>query len=134
MQSIEDTKAHRKRPVLSAAEREVIITAADDEDHVTIFTESKRVITKQILSVARQYGVAPEPLGQGWQVIIPRTTLRIAGPRRKSDRQERHLALLRAVKAARQEARLDAPEPIEMDPPNDPDLKTDPDTGEDHLE
>lgn len=114
MGSIADLNAHGKRGhVLSPAEREVIITVADAEDHWTIFTDSAR-LTNRLLRIAEEWGVAPERLGAGYNFALPLKAIRFASPRRASSAQRNHLARLRAIKARSQKAHFVAAQSIEI--------------------
>ena len=73
-------------PRLTAAEREVVLTVADDEDAWTVFTDSTR-LTGKLLRVAAKWGIHPERVGADYQFSLPRTALRFVGPQRVSERQ-----------------------------------------------
>jgi hypothetical protein len=67
------------RPSLTASEREVHFSKADDESEWTIFTDSSRH-TRRLLTVAARWGVAPRRLGEGYQLALPLAAVRFVGP------------------------------------------------------
>jgi hypothetical protein len=69
---------------LSAAEREVVCTVADDEDAWHVFTDSARLTKKKLLAVASRWNVRPERLGEGWQFTLPLSAVRFVGPTKVS--------------------------------------------------
>ncbi len=66
---------------LTAAEREIILTIADDEDTWTVYTDSRRALGAALLRAARRWGVEPVRIGShGWEVRLPVQAVRFAGP------------------------------------------------------
>lgn len=84
---------------LTACEREVVATIADDEAVWTIFTDSAR-FTKKLLRVAARWGISPERMGNGWQFTLPLSAVRFGGPP-----SARKLAACRRAAEASQKAR-----------------------------
>lgn len=68
-----------RKSSLTAAEREVVLTVADDEDAWIVFTDSTR-LTAKLLRVAAKWGLRPERVGAGYEFTLPRTALRFVGP------------------------------------------------------
>lgn len=100
-----NTLPHSSRKTsLTAAEREIILTIADDEEGWTIFTDSTRM-TRKLLAVAARWGLRPERAGAGYQFTLPRAAVRFAGPVRVSERQRQ------AGRDALRNARLSAQTP-----------------------
>jgi hypothetical protein len=83
---------------LTASEREVVCTIADDEAAWHAFTDSTR-LTRKLLTVAAQWGVTPERCGVGYKLTLPLAAVRFVGPRRTTDRQR--AASRQALQAAR---------------------------------
>ncbi len=66
---------------LTKAEREVVLTIADDEQRWAIYTDSRRLGGKLRKLVAR-WGVEPVRTGYGWSFTLPLRAIRLAGPPR----------------------------------------------------
>ena len=81
---------------LTAAEREVVCTIADDEDSWTVFTDSAR-LTRRLLRVAVQWGVTPARRGLGYEFSLPLAAVKFSGPRRLTDAKRAQLARARAA-------------------------------------
>ena len=93
---------------LTAAEREIVLTLADDEDAWAAYTDSRSAASSRLLRAARQWGLLPQRVGaHGWEVRLPLAAVRFVGPRRITARQREHLARL-------QQARNGSSEPIQM--------------------
>ena len=75
---------------LSAPEREVVLTIADDEAAWHVFTDSSR-LTRRILRIAARWGVTPERCGEGWEFILPLAAVRFSAPKRMSAAQREAL-------------------------------------------
>lgn len=82
---------------LVTEEREVIITATDDEDAWHVFTDSRR-FKGRLLQLARRWGTTPEPTGGGVSFRLPLAALRFVGPRQLSDKQRQHLSRMNSRK------------------------------------
>ncbi len=78
---------------LTPAEREVIITIADDETACHVFTDSAR-LSPRLLALAERWGAKVERLGEGWEFTLPLKAVRFATPRRTTERQRAHLQTL----------------------------------------
>lgn len=80
---------------LCAAEREVVLTVADDEDRWHVHTDSAR-LTRRLLRVAQAWGAQVERVGVGYRFGLPLRAVRFAVPRqataaqREALRQGRH--------------------------------------------
>lgn len=85
---------------LTASEREVILTIADDESHWTVFTDSARR-TKALMRIAARWGITPERVGGRWEFTLPESGIRPAGPP-----SARKLAACRRAAEASQKARI----------------------------
>lgn len=79
---------------LTAREREVVCTIADDEDAWHVFTDSTR-LTRKILRVAARWGVTPERCGAGWEFTFPLGAVRLVGPQRMTAREKARRERLR---------------------------------------
>lgn len=84
---------HRKSS-LTAAEREIVFTIADDEGSWHVHTDSRRAASTRLLRVARALGITPERTGFGWTFALPLRAVSFRVPRRASPVQRE--ALLRA--------------------------------------
>jgi hypothetical protein len=77
---------------LTAAEREIVLTLADNEDLWTVYTDSRRAASSRLLQAARQWGLIPQRVGAcGWEVRLPLAAVRVVGPpsaRRRAASQE----------------------------------------------
>ena len=87
---------------LTAAEREVVISIADNESEWTVFTDSRR-FTRRLLRLCARLKMTPERYGTGWKFPLPIAALRFRVPRKVSEAQREGL---RRARMARQKARL----------------------------
>jgi hypothetical protein len=67
---------------LTAEEKEIVVTIADDEKSWHVFTDSKRALSAKLLQVARRWGVEPIPVGEGFQFDLPLKALSVRVPRK----------------------------------------------------
>jgi hypothetical protein len=76
-------EAGRKaRTSLTAAEREVILTIADDEEAWHVYTDSAR-LTRLLLRFCRRYGIPVIKNGEGYEFDLPRHAIRFQMRRRR---------------------------------------------------
>ncbi len=88
--------------MLSPAEREIVITRADDEHAWHVFTESTRAAGKRLLRIAKALGIAPEPNGQGgYEFDLPEKAISFKVPRKGGPGNPGALAKARASKSLR---------------------------------
>jgi hypothetical protein len=85
MATIASPRTTRKTPSsparLTAAEREIVLTLADDEDAWVVYTDSRRAVSSRLLQAARQWGFTPQRVGAcGWEVRLPLAAVRVVGP------------------------------------------------------
>ncbi len=81
-----DLRRRRTIPSLTAAEREIILTIADDEQSWHVHTDSRRAFSTRLLKVARALGITPERQGVGWAFSLPLQAIRAGVPGRRRGR------------------------------------------------
>jgi len=72
---------------LTASEREIVLTIADDEQSWHVHTDSRRAASGRLLRAARAWGVEPRREGAGYGFDLPLAAVRFAGPVRTTERQ-----------------------------------------------
>lgn len=95
---------------LSAAEREVSICAADDEEVIHVHCDSRR-FARRLSEIATAWGATPRPMGAGFEVDLPLIALKLVGPRRQSrlseaERVERRHRIAKARNSRRVHVRV----------------------------
>ena len=84
MATVAPRRTTRKTPSSPArltAEREIVLTLADDEDAWVVYTDSRRAASSRLLQAARQWGLLPQRVGAcGWEVRLPLAAVRVVGP------------------------------------------------------
>ncbi len=73
LQTRPDAKAGTR---LTAAEREVVLTIADDEEGWHVYTDSAR-LTGLLLRFSRRHGIPVKQIGGGYEFDLPRNAVRI---------------------------------------------------------
>lgn len=73
-----DPKTPEKRP-LTASEREIVLTIADDEESWTAFADSPKFM-RRLRKVGTAWGATIQPRGQGIVVILPLKAVRFSSP------------------------------------------------------
>jgi hypothetical protein len=72
---------------LTKAEREVVLTIADDESAWHVFTDSQR-LSGRLKKLAAAWGITPERLGHGWVCSLPLRAISFRAPTKPpTDRQ-----------------------------------------------
>lgn len=66
---------------LTKAEREIVLTIADDESSWHVFADSRRALSTRLRKVAAAWGVTPQRLGEGWEFDLPLRAIRLGAPR-----------------------------------------------------
>lgn len=88
---------------LAACERECIIGTADDERCWCVYLDGSSRFARQLVALARAWGVQPRPAGSGIEIDLPLGAVRFARPPRPLTDTE--LAQRRKAAAASQKAR-----------------------------
>lgn len=103
-------QAEPRPSALSACEREVVLSIADDEQTWSLFSDSRR-LTGKLRRVAHLWGLTPVRRGSGYEFALPLAAVRFVGPRQVTAAQRKHLAHLNSVRALRQKADFPSPGP-----------------------
>lgn len=68
---------------LVPSEREIVITIADDEEALHVFTDSKRALSRRLTKVAEAIGAEVTSCGEGIEFCLPINALSARVPKRR---------------------------------------------------
>ncbi len=71
-----------RKPRLTASERELVLTVADDEQRWHVVTDSRRAISARLLKAARALGVDVTRTGYGYEFSLPLWAIAVRTKRR----------------------------------------------------
>lgn len=97
---------------LTAAEREVIISATDTDQNWHLYVDEEHRFFRLLVGLARAWGVEPRSLGRGVEFELPWRALRPARPPSERRRQASRESLQKARLAPRIALRKRAPEGV----------------------